>query len=234
MSASPIRSVDPQRLRATLSEARLMLIFSPELCAGRDPVETLESVLEWVDIVQIRPKAAGDMKSPASSSARLVHDWCVRVLDLLAAHREWPRLVIVNDRVDVAAALGNRGCAGVHLGQDDCPAAVARHELGPEPLIGLSTHDMAQVAGAAVEAIDYLGFGPIHATRTKGYADGVGAEACWIASATSAEPVFPIGGIDATNIGELSRIGRAAVGSAILSAEDPARSARELRALLAS
>lgn len=211
-----------------------MLIFSPDLCAGSDPLAVLEAVLGSVDIVQIRPKAlAGSTQRPSPSSARDVYEWSVRALDVFDAHPELDVPLIVDDRVDVAAALWSRGCAGVHLGQDDCPIEAARLVLGTDPLIGFSTHSLSQVAHANELAVDYLGFGPIHATMTKGYTRGLGAEACWIACTGSEKPVFPIGGIDFTNAGELARIGRAAVGSAILRAEDPARAAREIRALLA-
>jgi thiamine-phosphate pyrophosphorylase len=208
-----------------------MLLFSPDLCAPRDPMEVLEAALRSVDVVQIRPKSAS---SSAPCAARETHDWCVRVLDLLGAHPARDVLVIVDDRVDVAAALRERGCVGVHLGQEDCPVGTARQLLGPGPLIGLSTHDVRQVGEAGETPVDYLGFGPIHATPTKGYARGLGPEAAWIAAAGSSLPVFPIGGIDATNIEELARIGRAAVGSAILRADDPGKVASELRSALLS
>lgn len=224
---------DPVRLRRRLAEARLMLIFSPELCGARNPLEVLESTLPWIDLVQVRPKPAGSQASPhAPCSARDVRDWCLRVLDLVSTHPEVDVPVIVNDRVDVAALLWERGCAGVHLGQEDCPVESARALLGPGPLVGLSTHHMRQVAEATDSDVDYVGFGPIHATRTKGYEAGLGPDACWIASAASLHPVFAIGGIDRTNASDLSRVGRIAVGSAILSADDPARAARELRGLL--
>jgi len=222
-------SRDPRELRHAIAQAHLMLIFSPELCRHREPLETLESVLEWIDVIQIRPKSAGG-RGP--SSAREVHDWCVRVLDMLASHPRLSLPVIVNDRVDVAAALWPSGCAGVHVGQDDCPVDDAREFLGPDPLIGVSTHDVHQIV-AAGDGADYLGFGPINATHTKGYELGLGAEAGWVASIAASQAIFPIGGIDATNIGELTRIGKAAVGSAILAASDPPQAARELRALLA-
>jgi thiamine-phosphate diphosphorylase len=120
----------------------------------------------------------------------------------------------------------------VHLGADDAPPELARALLGPEALIGLSTHGAADVVRATELPVDYLGFGPIHATATKGYARGLGSEAAWIAAQASAYPLFPIGGIDATNASELAGVGRAAVGSALLSAPDPARAARELAGLL--
>src|SRR5262249_51136332 len=141
---------------------------------------------------------------------------------------------ILDDRVDVALDLGDAGCDGVHLGQDDCPSVLARELLGPDALIGLSTHDASQVGAAWDLPVDYLGFGPVYATATKGRARGLGPGAAWIAWDASHLPVFPIGGIDATNAADLSRVGRAAVGAAILGAEHPDRAARELRSLLVS
>lgn len=203
-----------------------MLLFTPQLCGNRDPLDALERTLDSVDAIQIRPKALG---CAAPGEARETFTWCVRVLDLLAARGARHIPVIVNDRVDVARALRSRGCAGVHLGQDDCPVEVAREQLGPEPLIGLSTHDLVQVASAGDMAVDYLGFGPIHETRTRGYVEGIGPERAWIASAACPLPMFAIGGIDATNAADLARIGRAAVGSAILSAPDPGPTGSPIR-----
>jgi thiamine-phosphate pyrophosphorylase len=224
---------DPDKIRESLMEARVMLLFTPELCGDRDPLEVLEAALPWVDMVQIRPKPVGDPKSSnAPCPARETHDWCVRVLDLVGVYPAPRALVLVDDRVDVAALLWERGCAGVHIGQDDAPVAAARALLGPDPLIGLSTHDLDQIAEAERLAVDYLGFGPVHATSTKGYAQGLGASACASARAASTRPLFAIGGIDRENVGELAPVGRIAVSSAILCAEDPARAARELRSAL--
>jgi thiamine-phosphate pyrophosphorylase len=125
------------------------------------------------------------------------------------------------------------GLAGVHLGQDDSPPALARELLGPAALVGLSTHSAADVVGANAADVDYLGFGPLHATQTKGYDRGLGFHAAWIAANGSELPLFPIGGIDPFNVGELAPIGRAAVCSAILDAEDPGQVAGEMRDALA-
>jgi thiamine-phosphate diphosphorylase len=231
---------DPDQLRAALSRARVYLIFTPELCGTRDPLEVLREALPWIDMIQVRPKARESGLDPLRSGtstalvseARESYEWCRRVLEVVnSTGRTIP--VIVNDRVDVAAALVRDGIAGVHLGQDDFPASLARRQLGPDALIGLSTHSPAQVARAESEPVDYLGFGPFKATTTKGYARGLGAEACWIAQEASARPVFPIGGIDLISVGELERIPRAAIGSAILAAQDPANAARLLSAALA-
>lgn len=217
--------------RAQLARARLLLLFTPELCGPRDPLEVLAAALPFVDVVQVRIKPPGAL-APSPAPARESWEWSRRILDLARAPRTPAFVLTVDDRADVARALQAEGLAGVHLGQDDMPCAAARELLGAEALIGLSTHGLEQVGEALEQPVDYLGFGPVHATRTKGYARGLGSELCWIASAASVLPLFPIGGIERSNAQELARVGRAAVSSAILAAEDPARAARELRALL--
>jgi thiamine-phosphate pyrophosphorylase len=223
-------------LRDRLGDARLYLLFSPSACAGRDPMAVLEAALPHVDLVQVRIKPVAGAGAPVNetSEARATFEWTVRVLELAALHPGLEIPVIVDDRADVARALAERGCAGVHLGQDDAPPHAVRALLGPDLLIGFSTHSYAQVAAALDEPVDYLGFGPIHATSTKGYARGLGGEAAWIAARASVLPLFPIGGIELSNALELEGVGRAAVSSAVLSAADPARAARELRAALAA
>ena len=217
---------DPDSLRARLAQARLMLVFTPDL--ARDPAALLEALADRVDVVQVRPKPLGQR---GTTSAREALEWCRTALETLAGSSV---PVIVNDRVDVARVLWKEGLAGVHLGQDDTPADEAREFLGSGPLIGLSTHGVTQVALAEREPVDYLGFGPIYATATKGYERGLGSEQAWVASSASPLPLFPIGGIDLTNVAELTTVGRAAVGSALMRAEDPGRAARELRELLCS
>lgn len=225
--------------RLRIADARLYLIFTPAACGAREPLEVLEAALPWIDAIQVRPKVPDRALDPTGgtlplvqTSARDLFDWTVRVLSLVAARRADDVLVIANDRVDVAKSLLERGCAGVHLGQEDCPPDVARRLLGERALIGLSTHSAAQVVDAQELQVDYLGFGPVRATATKGYGHGLGCEAAWVASQSSAFPVFPIGGIGVDTIGELVPIGRAALSSAILGAPDPAAAARTLRELL--
>ena len=222
---------DPQRIRARLGQARLMLLFTPELVRGSDPLRVLAAVLPWVDVIQVRPKPLG-RDSSVPGEARATRDLARAVLACTRELGDEAPLVIANDRVDVAALLWEEGLAGVHLGQEDTPPERARELLGTGPLIGLSTHDAEQVALAQMLAVDYLGFGPVFATPTKGYGRGLGSEAAWLASGASSLPVFALGGIDATRIQELGQVGRIAVGSAVLSAPDPPRAARELRELL--
>jgi len=242
------RTLDPIALRQRVAEARLLLVFTPALVdtdavSARHPALTrLVAAAPWLGLVQVRPKALGRAGVSDISEAAATRDWTLAVLEALAdaGFEELP--VLVNDRVDVAALLQGRGVAGVHLGADDTPPEVARALLGDDALIGLSTHDTAGVLLAAERPVDLLGFGPIFVSTTKGY--GVpaspleaprvqGPDRAWIASAAAATPLFPIGGIDRFNIDELANIGRAAVGSAILTADDPAAAARELFAALA-
>ncbi len=213
-----------------------MLVFSPELCGERDALEVLMSIVSEIDIVQVRPKPAAlalqsGLKSEPACEARATYEWTSRVLDAFSGLGSAP-LVLVNDRVDVALALHERGCAGVHLGQADLPPRAARDVLGEAPLIGLSTHDVRQVVQANEAPVDYLGFGPIFATSTKGYATGVGPEACWVAMTGSELPIFAIGGIDVSNVTELQTPSRVAVGGALLGAGDPLGAARVLRSAL--
>lgn len=228
--------------RAQLGDARLLLIFTPEAVRGGDPMERLSALLPHVDIVQVRPKpVASEVKSGLSADppaeARATFEWTERVLELLKctdlAEEDRP-LVMVNDRVDVAMALADSGCAGVHLGEGDLPPAEARAMLPEELLIGLSTHDMEGVVKSHDEPVDYLGFGPVFASQTKGYADARGPERAWVASEAASVPVFAIGGVTTANASELNSVGRVAVASALLSAADPAAEAESLRVALSA
>jgi len=103
--------------------------------------------------------------------------------------------LIVNDRVDVAAAVG----AGVHLGQHDLPAGEARRLLGPAALIGRSTHSPGELASALAEPVSYVAFGPVFVTGTKANPDPVvGLDGLARAAATAraaSRPLVAIGGI---------------------------------------
>jgi thiamine-phosphate pyrophosphorylase len=102
-------------------------------------------------------------------------------------------LVVVNDRFDVALAANIRS---VHIGQDDVPVAIVRRFLGPEGIIGFSTHTREQVDAALYEPIDYLAVGPIFATASKdpGY-DPVGLDLVRYAASRTELPIVAIGGI---------------------------------------
>src|SRR5690349_809391 len=115
--------------RACLARARLLLLFTPELCGAREPLEVLAAALPFVDVVQVRIKPAGAL-APSPAPARATWEWSLRVLDLARAARTPAFVLTVDDRADVARALQRAGLAGVHLGQDDMPCAAAREFLG--------------------------------------------------------------------------------------------------------
>jgi len=152
MTSPPLQPLDPSRLRTRIADARLMLIFTPELV--EDPYAAVASALPHVDVIQVRPKAAGQGGGP--SEARACLEATRRVLGLCADLGSNAPVVTVDDRVDVARVLWDEGCAGVHLGRADQPPQDARRVLGPGPLIGLSTHDALQVALADEEKPDLL------------------------------------------------------------------------------
>ncbi len=123
-------------------------------------------------------------------------------------------LFIVNDRLDVALACG---ASGVHLGQDDLPAARARAVAGPLLVIGVSAATREEAAAAAAAGADYVGVGAVFSTRTKGDAGApIGTEGLAHVARTSRLPVVAIGGIGPENAG--SAIAAGAVGVAAVSA----------------
>jgi len=126
--------------------------------------------------------------------------------------------LIVNDRVDVALAVGAHG---VHLGQDDMPPEAARGLLGPEAVIGHSTHNIEQAVAAAKLPIDYLAIGPIFATTTKSdTAPVLGLEGLrTVRRAVGAFPLVAIGGITSANAADVIAAGADSVAliSALLS-----------------
>jgi len=108
-------------------------------------------------------------------------------------------MIIINDRVDIARALG---ADGVHLGQDDLPPNAAREVLGPDAIIGFSTHSVEQAIDAAGLPIDYIAIGPIFETRTKENPDPiVGLDGlAEVKKNIGNIPLVAIGGIDLDNV----------------------------------
>ncbi len=168
-------------------------------------------------VVQLRAKRAGDRQTLAWAAA------------IRARTRACGVLFLVNDRFDLALAAG---ADGVHLGQHDLPPARIPAPLRARLVIGRSSHTLEQAAAACAEPIDYLAFGPIFGTRSKDSpypARGVELLARVVALAAP-RPVVAIGGIDASNVLQLSAAGAAGVAviSAVGDAGDPARATREL------
>lgn len=137
-------------------------------------------------------------------------------------------LFILNDRPDIALAAQ---ADGVHLGQQDIPARYARKILGPDKIIGLSTHNADQAAKAQDMPVDYIGFGPVFPTRSKALNDpATGIDALREVSSRSGMPVVAIGGITLDNINMVAGTcsNNIAVIDAVASAQDPLKTMRAL------
>jgi thiamine-phosphate pyrophosphorylase len=174
---------------------RIYPILDTETLARRGcAVETAaEALLEGgARILQFRHK--GDWSRPIFEQAERV----------AALARRAGALLIVNDRADIALLLE----AGLHVGQDDLPPRHARRLLGPARVLGLSTGDLQDVAAAAREPVDYHGFGPVFATRSKSDAGAaVGLQAVRQARDAASLPLVAIGGITRENALEVFTAG---------------------------
>jgi thiamine-phosphate pyrophosphorylase len=136
-------------------------------------------------------------------------------------------LFIVNDDPYLAHELH---ADWVHLGQDDMDPAEARGILGPDAIIGLSTHSREQIEAAAERPVDYISVGPIWETPTKEGRPATGLELIRTAAEIATTPWFAIGGIDAGNVGQVFDAGarRVCVVRAIRDADDPRAAATTL------
>jgi thiamine-phosphate pyrophosphorylase len=201
--------------RERIGSARLYFV-----CDAR-PRAFLDAALRGgVDVIQLRDKALGDGELIDAARA------------FRAAADAAGALFVLNDRPDLVAA-----CAadGVHVGQDDGSVADARTAVGPDAIVGRSTHAPEQGAAAAADPdVDYLAVGPVHATPTKPGRPAAGHEYVEWAAANVTKPWFAIGGLDAGNVGAVTARGasRIVVVRAIAEAADPEAAARELRARL--
>jgi thiamine-phosphate pyrophosphorylase len=202
--------------RERLRTARLYLCCGARP-RGQDPEPLLRAALNGgVDIVQLREK---ELPRRETELAALTFR---RLCDTHSA------LFIVNDDPDLARACD---ADGVHLGQDDMPVAEAREILGPDMIIGLSTHSEEQIDAGSSSSVDYISVGPIWETPTKEGRPAVGLELIRRAAKSAPHPFFAIGGIDPGNAAQVVEAGarRLCVVRAIRDAEDPAAAAAELR-----
>jgi thiamine-phosphate pyrophosphorylase len=187
----------------------LYIILDPSVCPARPLVEVLTAAAEaGASLFQYRNKTAS------------IKEAYVEALALRRAAAKAGVLFIVNDRCDLALAVD---ADGVHLGQGDLPLDLARRVMGPDKLIGISTHNLDQVRDASAGKPDYLGFGPIFTPGSKQDHDPVvGLEGLRAMRRLTSLPVFAIGGIQIDQAGEVMRAGAngVAVVSAILKAPD--------------
>src|SRR5260370_23156882 len=142
-------------------------------------------------------------------------------------------LFVVNDHVDIALLCE---ADGVHLGPDDLSVASARRVAGDRLLIGASASTPERARQAVAEGADYLGCGPAYATPIKAEKKVLGPVGIAAIAGLVEVPVFAIGGIDASNVAQLTAAGlyRVCVIRAVGDAPDPERATRELRAMLSA
>ena len=187
--------------------------------AGRTLPATIEAALRGgVRAVQLREKdlTAAELFPLAEALRRLTLAFDARLL--------------INDRLDVALAVE---ADGVHLGGHSLPVAVARHLLGPQRLLGVSTHHPAEIEAAAAAGADFVTFGPVFTTPSKtAYGPPQGLAALRAACAGSPLPVFALGGIGREHLSSLRHSGPdgIAVISTIIAAADPCSAAQSLTA----
>ncbi len=190
----------------------LYVILDPSVSPDRPLLEILKtSVQAGAKLFQYRNKTA---------SMKVAYEVALALRKI--AH-ELGALFIVNDRCDLALAVD---ADGVHLGQGDLPLHLARTVMGPNKLIGLSTHNVEQVAAGSTVGADYLGFGPIFTPGSKTDHDPVvGTAGLKAIHELTRLPIFAIGGITLNNVEDVIRAGAngVAVISAVLRASDIAQ-----------
>jgi len=202
--------------RGRLATARLYLCT-----ADRPDIEAFVAacIRGGVDVVQLREKSLD--AAPLLERARLVAATCARL----------GVPFVLNDRPDLA--LGATA-DGVHVGQDDAPAALARRVVGPDAIVGLSTHAIAELERALREPVDYVSAGPVVPTPTKPGrpATGIGyvSEAARRCAAVGM-PFFVTGGVTPDSVGALAAAGasRFVAVRYLTSSADPEAAARRLR-----
>jgi thiamine-phosphate pyrophosphorylase len=197
--------------RERLAAARLYLV-----CPARPREWIAAAVRGGVDLIQLRDKSLSDAELIEAAKAFTGHG----------------ALFILNDRPDLVDACG---ADGIHVGQDDDPPKVARAAVGPDRIVGRSTHEPAQADAAMADPdVDYLAVGPVHETPTKPGRAAAGLDYVGFAAAAVTKPWFAIGGLDAGNVHEVVQRGatRIVVVRAITEADDPEAAARALRGAL--
>ena len=200
----------------------LYFIMGTVNLAGRDPLYVLEEALKGgVTSFQLREKGPGaltgeELKAFALACQQLCEQYSVPF--------------IVNDDIDLAIEIG---ADGIHIGQEDGYISVVRNKVGPDMLIGVSTHNVTEAIAAADAGADYIGLGPVYETQTKTDTQPViGIETIReVASLLPGLPIVAIGGISERRAGAVIKAGASGVAviSAISGEEDPGEAASRLK-----
>ena len=204
-----------------MPDLSLYLVTDRGLSLGRTTVDIVRAaVAGGVTCVQLREKECSTRQFVAEARA---------VRELLAGTGV---PLIINDRIDVALAVG---ASGVHLGQTDMHIADARRVVGNSMLIGISAECVEDAVRAQAEGADYIGISPVFATPTKtDTAPALGLHGIALIRAAVSLPLVGIGGVKPGNAADVLRAGcdGVAVVSAIVSAPDPQQAAAELKAII--
>ena len=198
---------------------RLYCVTDRKQTADRPLVDIVHAALDGgVRAVQLREKdlEGGELYQLA--------------LELRVLTSRYQARLLINDRIDIALAVD---ADGVHLGQTSFPVTIARQLVGPEKLIGVSTHSIEEIEAAA--GADFLLFGPVYFTPSKAvYGEPQGVDRLRQAVTRSSVPVVAIGGIKAARIPEVLSAGAHGIGviTAISAATDPAQAVQALLAKL--
>ncbi len=201
--------------RERLASARLYVLLTASHCAAALDWTIREAAAGGASVFQLREKNLDDRV--LLERARNVRRWT----------REAGAMFIVNDRPDIARLVE---ADGVHLGQEDMPIKDARRIVGPDMLIGVSTHNINQLGQAILDGACYVGVGPTFPSGTKQFETLAGLEYVRQAMAETTLPAFVIGGVSIANIAEAVAAGarRVAVSQAICQADDPRSAAAAL------
>jgi thiamine-phosphate pyrophosphorylase len=204
----------------SLSDCHLYGILDLGYVSAANLEETARRMLDGgVDILQLRAKGH------ATDAIRALAD---RVLPVC---RTFDVPMILNDHPELVPLTG---ADGVHVGQDDMPVPQVRALVGPQALVGLSTHSLAQAEASAEVSPDYIGFGPLFSTPTKPDYVAIGLDEIRAAHERARGPIFCIGGIKRENLPTVLAAGarRVVIVSGILQAADVSGYCRQCRALL--
>ena len=200
---------------AQLEGRSLYLLLTKGICQLGWETVLREAIAGGVGIVQVREKSMADAEL-------LAHARQVRELT-----RESGTHLIMNDRPDLAVLAG---CDGVHVGQEELSVRDVRRIVGPDLLVGVSTHSIEQARQAVLDGASYIGVGPTFPSHTKQFEEFAGLELVQQVSEEISLPAFPIGGIVAANLDAVLATGatRVAVSGAVCRSEDPRRAAGDL------
>lgn len=205
--------------KAKLVDARLYVLLTGSQCVASMDWIIEQAAEGGADVFQLREKNLTDRELIAR--ARRMREWTRRA----------GVLFIVNDRPDIARLVE---ADGVHLGQDDLPVAAARRIVGPDAIIGVSTHNIEQVRRAVKDGADYLGVGPTFPSSTKQFEAFAGLDFVREVAEETTLPAFALGGISLANVAEVTAAGgtRIAVSAAIATADEPRGIATALKSAL--